>query len=73
MLEYFNKKDIIQGDFALILSRGKRSVNCICDTLNELVNNADELEVHYSENFHYEVYHALLCFILRFYKYVQTG
>ena len=55
MLEHFNKKDIIQGDFALMLSRGKRSVNCICDTLNELVSNADELDVHYSANFHYEI------------------
>ena len=26
MLEYFNKKDIIQCDFALMLSRGKRGV-----------------------------------------------
>ena len=55
MLEHFNKKDIIQCDFALMLSGGKRSVKCICDNLNELVSNTDELDVHYSENFHYEI------------------
>ena len=62
MLEYFNKKDIIQGDFALMLSRGKRGVNCICDTLNEPVSNTDELEVNVQRIF--IVKYTMFCYAL---------
>lgn len=62
MLEYFNKKDIIQGDFVLLLSRGKRSVNCIYDTLNELVSNADELGVNIQRIFIMK--YTMLCYVL---------
>ena len=62
MLEHFNKKDIIQGDFALMLSRGKRSVNCICDNLNELVSNTDELGVNIQRIFIMK--YTMLCYVL---------
>ena len=62
MLEYFNKKDIILDDFALMLSRGKRCVNYICDTLNELVSNTDELDVNIQQIF--IVKYTMLCYVL---------
>ena len=62
MLEYFNKKDIIQDDFALMLSRDERSVNCICDNLNELVSDADDLGVNIQRIFIMK--YNMLCYAL---------
>lgn len=62
MLEYFNKKYIIQGDFVLLLSRGNRGVNCICDSLNELVSNTDESDVNIQRIF--IVKYTMFCYVL---------
>ena len=62
MLEYFNRKDIIQGDFALMLSRGKRSVNCICDTLKEIINDSDNNKANIQRIFIMK--YTMLCYVL---------
>ena len=48
--------------FCLMLSRGERGVNCICDTLNELVSNTDELDVNIQRIFIMK--YTMLCCVL---------